>query len=181
MLITLSILGVVAALTIPSLVNRQSDLAAQVKLKKAIATYEQVAGVYMVENESTDIADMVANDCANLGDYFKIVSTGDDACNIVTADGAAWYFDTDTGYATIVDSATSPRYAVSVWAKNGQANGTGTSDGIHNAPATFNETLYTPNGGSEVTLVDGRSVAAANEFLGGDYKGENAFPEGDDD
>ena len=34
-LITLSILGVVAALTIPTLVNRQSDLAAQTRIKKA--------------------------------------------------------------------------------------------------------------------------------------------------
>ena len=50
-LITLSILGVVAALTIPSLVNRQSDLAAQVKLKKAISNYEDVIGTYMAENE----------------------------------------------------------------------------------------------------------------------------------
>ena len=35
-LITLSILGVVAALTIPSLINRSSDVAAKSRIKKHI-------------------------------------------------------------------------------------------------------------------------------------------------
>ena len=55
-LITLSILGVVAALTIPSLVNRQSEMAAIVKMKKAISQYEQVVEVYMAENEAKDFS-----------------------------------------------------------------------------------------------------------------------------
>ena len=38
-LITLAILGVVAALTIPTLVNRQSDLMAMTKIKKSISNY----------------------------------------------------------------------------------------------------------------------------------------------
>ena len=116
-LITLSILGVVAALTIPSLVNRQSDLAAQVKLKKAIANYENVAAVYMVENEASDLSTL---GCDNLGDYFKVVES-DDNCAFITADGVVWTFNA-AGNAVVVDSVNSPRYGVVMWTAGGAVN-----------------------------------------------------------
>ena len=120
-LITLSILGVVAALTIPSLVNRQSEMAAIVKLKKAISQYESVAEVYMAENEATkfDVA------CDKLNEYFKIVDKTDDGCQFTTADGVAWVFgstDDDKGNAIAYDSAKSPRYGVVLWTNNGLVN-----------------------------------------------------------
>ena len=128
-LITLSILGVVAALTIPSLVNRQSEMAAQVKLKKAIANYENVAAVYMVENESTDLGDGtkttdMAKDCTTLGNYFKIVKSnaGTNGCNFTTSDGVLWNFNKN-GNAVLFDSENAPRYGVVVWTKGGVVNG----------------------------------------------------------
>ena len=131
-LITLSILGVVAALTIPSLVNRQNEMAAIVKLKKAISTYESVVEVYMAEEEATsfDVA------CEKLGNYFKQV-TGVGECTFTTADGVQWRFgdtaDETRGNAVIFDSATSPRYGVVLWTKAGLANSKQT--GIHGSAA----------------------------------------------
>ncbi len=127
-LITLSILGVVAALTIPSLVNRQNELAAITKMKKAISTYESVAEVYMAENEATRFN--VA--CANLGQYFKQVE-GAGTCRFTTADGVVWVFGNNevenspatssTGNAVIFDSK-APRYGVLLWTKAGLVNST---------------------------------------------------------
>ena len=40
-LITLTILGVVAAITVPMLINKQTEAANRTKLKKAMAVYEK--------------------------------------------------------------------------------------------------------------------------------------------
>jgi prepilin-type N-terminal cleavage/methylation domain-containing protein len=185
-LITLSILGVVAALTIPSLVNRQSDLAAQVKLKKAISSYEDFGAQYMAETGKASLRDLVNTTptaCSELANYFKIVTEGKDKCNFVTADGAAWSFDSTTGFATVADSAKSPRYAVSLWAQNGQVNGLGQTDSVDNAPAAsgtggYYKTLYTPSGSTTaITLIDSRGIAPAvsstsgKGFMNGAYNG----------
>ena len=125
-LITLSILGVVAALTIPSLVNRQSELAAIVRLKKAISQFEQVTEVYMAENDASDMEGMVRsgnNDaaCSQLSSYFKVVTqTG--GCTFTTADGVEWNFASDGSSVVVYDSATSPRYGVAMNANGGVAN-----------------------------------------------------------
>lgn len=121
-LITLSILGIVAALTVPMLINRQSDLAAITKLKKAISTFEQAADVYMVENESSDITGM-AESCATLKQYFKTTKDNgsDSGCVFTTGDGAHWEFLPD-GIAMVMDSDKKPRFTVLVWAAGGQAN-----------------------------------------------------------
>jgi len=117
-LITLSILGVVAALTIPSLVNRQSQLAAIVKMKKAISQFEQVADVYMAENDATDIKGMISTTptgttCDNLGNYFKVVEEVNGKCDFMTADGVEWVFDVSNKDRVIAyDSKTTPHYGV---------------------------------------------------------------------
>ena len=180
-LITLSILGVVAALTIPSLVNRQSDLAAQVKLKKAIANYENMAAVYMVENEANDLSGLIgtvsADNCKKLSNYFKIVEgpTADstDGCYFTTSDGAAWYINGD-GFATVADSKTSPRYAVSMWTINGQVNGQGVTDGSPNTPETgdpatpdYLTTLYKKDGSSITLTPPDRKLVPATVFMDG--------------
>ena len=149
-LITLSILGVVAALTIPSLVNRQSEMAAIVKMKKAISQYEQVAEVYMAENEATrfDVA------CGDLDEYFKQVKATADGCQFTTADGVAWVFgstaNTNTGNAIIYDSTTSPRYGVVLWTKNGLVNSTQTSIYGSGAPTAAAELPTAPTATSAV-------------------------------
>ena len=142
-LITLSILGVVAALTIPNLVNRNSDIAAQVKLKKAISNYEDVAAIYMVENETTNLgvtgaaADsfMGGEGCPLAANYFKIVSRS--GCTFTTADGVYWVLDPGSGFAYVADSDKSPRYGVTMWALNGQVNGVGQTDGTSNVPSSL--------------------------------------------
>ena len=123
-LITLSILGVVAALTIPSLVNRQSEMAAIVKLKKAISQYEQVTEVYMAENEAQNFSG-ASSTCATLKNYFKMVTdnnntTAGSGCVFTTADGVVWSIN-GNGYAVAYDSK-SPKYAVAMWAEGGAAN-----------------------------------------------------------
>ena len=125
-LITLSILGVVAALTIPNLVNRQSDIAAQTKLKKAISNYHDVVEVFLIENETASAATMMGDNCANAGNYFKIAERNN--CIFKTADGARWEFDSATGNAVVADSGNiadanvTPRYAVVLWNANGFVN-----------------------------------------------------------
>ena len=134
-LITLSILGVVAALTIPSLVNRQNEMAAIVKLKKAISTYESVVEVYMAEEEATDFSGVVgtaANTaCTTLQNYFKMTEqTGTtNGCMFATADGVVWNIN-NAGYATILDSAKAPRYGVIMWTRGGLANSE-VANGVH--------------------------------------------------
>ena len=135
-LITLSILGVVAALTIPSLVNRQNELAAVTRMKKAISSYESMAEIYMAENEATDLSALPtgtgngAVDCDQVANYFKVVGKVDNnKCIFTTADGVVWSINPDTGYATILDSARGPRYGAVMWAEGGVVNGTQT-DGI---------------------------------------------------
>ncbi|MBQ7450895.1 hypothetical protein IJS77_05700 [bacterium] len=111
-------LGVVAALTIPSLVNRQSNLAALVKMKKAISTYEAATEVYMLENSTSqkqvkDLKDFAGKNCEHLGEYFKIVQKYDD-CAFTTADGVYWLFDPEDGSVNISDSADNPKLNVTM-------------------------------------------------------------------
>ncbi|MBQ7450253.1 prepilin-type N-terminal cleavage/methylation domain-containing protein [bacterium] len=124
-LITLSILGVVAALTIPSLVNRQNELAAITKLKKAISTYESVVEVYMAEEEATNFAGAADGGCTELQQYFKMTQNNNAAANatciFTTADGALWAISKE-GNAIVYDSARSPRYGVVMWTAGGLAN-----------------------------------------------------------
>ena len=149
-LITLSILGVVAALTIPSLVNRQSQMAAIVKLKKAISQFEQVAEVYMAENEATNIGGMIrtTSNCDNLSNYFKTVNTEDNGCTFTTADGVQWKFTYagNNGVDSIVvvyDSETSPKYGVAMKANDSAANKTPVASNDASLPASPAAPIYT--------------------------------------
>ena len=148
-LITLSILGVVAALTIPTLVNRQSDLAAQTRIRKAVSAYEDMAAIYMAENDAARVDEA----CAGLSDYFKQVNGGG-TCDFTTADGVRWVFGGDAaasdpgnqGNVIVYDSANAPRYAVVMWAKAGEANGTGNNNGGNARGPVAAELPAVPNG-----------------------------------
>lgn len=117
----LIILAIAAALVIPSLINRQSDLAATVKMKKAIANYEDVAAVYLIENTpkgaknaeaKPSLKGLTGKNCENLNNYFKVISQ--QGCSFTTADGVYWEFDPEKGSAIILDSGYNARYAVQV-------------------------------------------------------------------
>ena len=185
-LITLSILGVVAALTIPALVNRNSDIAAQTKLKKAIAAYETSVAVYMAESGKANASKMMGDACANAESYFKVVAKGKTACDFTTADGAAWHFDPSTGNATVADSDKAPRYAVALWNSNGRVNDDDETNGAPNYPTatTTDEetgesttayslmtTTYTGSatGATAVAPANGRAITTAALFMKGTY------------
>ena len=158
-LITLSILGVVAALTIPALVNRNSDIAAQTKLKKAIAAYETAAAVYMAESgkANTDawLSDKGTASCDNVGSYFKIVNTvaGTNNCEFTTSDGVLWRFNGTSGYAVAYDSAKGPRYGVVMWTTDGNVNSS--------TYATINQTKVEGEEEKDVTVSCGTTSAPA--------------------
>ena len=173
-LITLSILGVIAALTIPSLVNRYTDSAAQTKLRKAVADYEKFAAAYMAENEATDLSDLT---CADLASYFKKVNVNAaNPCVFTTSDGALWTFATDNGHvadAIIADSEKGPRYAVGVWTHFGYVNSEqdmGNGQGSPLAAATFPTSIAATgaSGSDNLTVVNG--YYKANQFLAADSK-----------
>jgi len=108
-LITLTILGVVAAITIPTLINRQNEVAAKTKVKKAIRDFEQVATSYMAENSVQNI-DAVTNS-STYTNYFKVASGS--VTSFKTSDGVYWALEGTGDNATAVacDSAT-PKFCV---------------------------------------------------------------------
>ena len=165
-LITLSILGVVAALTIPSLVNRQSEMAAIVKVKKAISQFEQVAEVYMAENEATSIDGMLKDaNCSGLTEYFKIV--GDGNCTFTTADGVQWKFkyDATNGSSVFVyDSKTSPKFGALMWAKDGTANSGDAPTGADDNRKDANAVTYTANNFLKISKPADATAKTGNNY-----------------
>jgi len=168
-LITLSILGVVAAMTIPTLVNRQSDIAAQTRLKKAISNYHDLVEVYLIDSGESDAKNMFTTvggvNCSNAGEFFKM--TNQDNCKITAADGAYWEIDKDTGNAWVYDAASSPRYGVFMWNANGFVN----SDQCNESGSCGTGTTYVDPG---LTPVNG--YYNAKEFLastGAELKAKN--------
>ena len=119
-LFTLSVLGPVVVLTVPTLINRQKDVEAVIKLKKAISQYEDIAAIYMAEKEKDSFANAIDSNCENIDDYFYIVNKQD--CNFTSADGTYWEVDPNTGNAAISDSKDHPRYSITVWTENGKVN-----------------------------------------------------------
>ena len=93
-LITLTILGVVAAITIPGLVRRQIEAANRTKIKKAMSVYDTAINKMVIENGIKDNAALVStagnadNNCAGSSPYFKI-SQGS-GCEFKTSDGLWW-------------------------------------------------------------------------------------------
>ena len=93
-LITVVILGVVAALTVPALVRQQTLKANRVKIKKAFANYETAVNKMIIENNlgrsTTALNNYVKNDenCSNAYKYFKAVEK--DGCRFMTSDKLWW-------------------------------------------------------------------------------------------
>ena len=92
-LITLTILGIVAAITVPGLINRQQEAANKTKVKKAMTMYEKALNQMIIENDlktNQAIIDFGAEGgaCANTTEYFKKVEG--DGCRFKTADRIWW-------------------------------------------------------------------------------------------
>ena len=90
-LITLTILGVVAAITVPMLINKQMEAANRTKLKKAMATYEKALNQMIIDNDIkgtiTAVEGFGIGECDISSEYFKAVEIlNGNNCRFKTAD-----------------------------------------------------------------------------------------------
>ena len=96
----LVLLGIIAAITIPSLINNHQASVKRVKLKNSLTTYKLAVKSMISENHltSTTALDNWAagpnNDCAPAKSYFKVVETlNGEPCIFKTPDGMWWYIN----------------------------------------------------------------------------------------
>ena len=90
-LITLTILGVVAALTVPGLVRKQVEKTNRTKVKKAMAVYETVMNeiaIYKNIKSNDGLVELNTGNCSITSNYFKKVT--DLGCTFKTSDGLWW-------------------------------------------------------------------------------------------
>ena len=90
-LIAIIILGIVAVMTIPYLIQKYLEVTNRTKVKKAMAVYEKAVNKMVIENNIAGSikswADEVAN-CGRTNSYFKVISGGN--CRFQTADKIWW-------------------------------------------------------------------------------------------
>ena len=93
-LVTVVILGIVAAIVVPNLINRQVENANRTKVRKAMASYEKAINFIILENDikSTDELKAFGEDdnCASAKAYFKTIQDGTNDCIFKTADRVWW-------------------------------------------------------------------------------------------
>ena len=98
-LAVLVILGVVAALTIPSTLHRTSERANKTRIRKAMTVYETAVEKMIIENNiPRTTASLTAfalgqnNDCAPITGYFKVgrLETPGNNCRFRASDGLWW-------------------------------------------------------------------------------------------
>ena len=93
-MIVIVVLGIIATLTIPALVNKNKESVAKTKLRKAMAAYESALNKMIIENDLKDNGPLTTwagnldNGCANSTQYFKKVQG--DGCIFKTSDGVWW-------------------------------------------------------------------------------------------
>ena len=109
-LITLTILGVVAAITIPSLIQKYLEATNRTKVKKAMAAYEKVIRQLIVENNITGSIKSVfaKGQCDETSKYFKAIQiiTGN-KCRFQTSDKVWWdIYDIERPVISIKDELT---------------------------------------------------------------------------
>lgn len=90
-IVVLAILGIVAALTIPTVIRRQIEVTNRTKLKKAMKVYDLFIQRYTLENNIHTMAELKeslkAENYKNLRAYFK---KSEESCQFKTPDGIAW-------------------------------------------------------------------------------------------
>ena len=89
------VLGIVAAIIIPSTVKRHSELIKRTTIKKALAAYNTAVEKIIIEQglRSTKELDNWAKgsgDCAPVRQYFKAIETANGGCRFRTADKLWW-------------------------------------------------------------------------------------------
>ena len=93
-LITVVILGIVAAILVPNLINRQVENANRTKVKKAMAAYEKAINYIIIENDIKSTEELKEfgeeENCKFSKAYFKTVQDGTNDCIFKTADRVWW-------------------------------------------------------------------------------------------
>ena len=93
-LITVVILGIVAAILVPNLINRQVENANRTKVKKAMAAYEKAINFIILENDIKSTEELKEfgeeETCKFSKAYFKTVQDGKNDCIFKTADRVWW-------------------------------------------------------------------------------------------
>ena len=93
-LVTVVILGIVAAILVPNLINRQVENANRTRVKKAMASYEKAINFMIIENDirtTEGIREFAQEDnCTSAKGYFKTVQNGANDCIFKTADRVWW-------------------------------------------------------------------------------------------
>ena len=90
-MIVIVVLGIIATLTIPALVNKNKESVAKTKVRKAMAAYESALNKMIIENDlksDTALNTWAGANCANSTNYFKKVQG--DGCIFKTSDGIWW-------------------------------------------------------------------------------------------
>ena len=93
-MIVVVVLGIIATLTIPALVNKNKESVAKTKVRKAMAAYESALNKMIIENDLksdtalNEWAGATAN-CGNPSNYFKKVQDVN-GCIFKTSDGIWW-------------------------------------------------------------------------------------------
>ena len=121
--IVLSLIGIIAAITIPSLSYRHQQAENKVKIKKAVSTFDSVlqsmASENFINNNSRLVSEVIGNNnnCQNIRLYLKTSGNG---CDFRTSDGLRWHFENDNN--NVIWARVDVAKSVQRQADNDQAN-----------------------------------------------------------
>ncbi len=93
-LITLTVIGIIAMITVPAIISKHNESANRTKIKKAMSVYDTAVNKMVIENGIKNNEALVStagnadNNCAGSSPYFKI-SQGS-GCEFKTSDGLWW-------------------------------------------------------------------------------------------
>ena len=93
-MIVLVILGIVAGITIPVLLNKYVEKSNRTKVKKAMTAYESIFNKIIIENNiktDSQLTTWANSDCANTAQYFKETNfINNNLCKFKTSDNVYW-------------------------------------------------------------------------------------------
>ena len=96
-LVALTVIGIIASITVPALVKRQGDKTNRVKIKKAISVYDTMMNNIVAENGIKSNVELenflTANNCNNIANYLRFKER--DNCTFKTYDDVYWQFPTE--------------------------------------------------------------------------------------
>ena len=122
-IIVVSILGIIAALTITSLTNNTLGSQNKVKLKKAMATYDKAFNRIVTENEinsDSAVSRLNTPNCTNTSGYFKKAKENienNNDCIFRTSDGIWWNITDIQRPVIFLGKKEFPSADINLWAK----------------------------------------------------------------